>query len=194
MRSENGSKLTRIQQLRRQDIVDAAVKVINTQGYAAASVMTIAKEAGVSKGTILYHFASKEELISAVVTTAYANGAAYMKPRIDAAVTMADKLDAYITSNIEYLAQHAQQIAAVHQVMLNTPFVDYSDDAVSRLERLFLKGQVDDEFCTFDAQVMAISVRNVIDGSSFYIVDNPDIDTDAYARSISDMFKRATKK
>lgn len=194
MRSENDKKLTRIQQIRRQDIIDAAIKKINQDGYAATSIMTIAKEAGVSKGTIMYHFASREELIEAIVGTVYAEGAAYMKPRIDAVETMTDKLQAYITSNIEYLAQHADHIAAVHQVMLNTPSVNYSGNAVDLLELLFLRGQAGGEFGEFDARVMAVSLRFVIDGSSFYLLENPTIDTRKYAESICRMFMRATKK
>jgi len=185
---------TRTQQVRRRDIIDAAVKVINTQGYASASIMAIATAAHASKGTVMYHFGSKEELISAVVRTAYGDGAAYMKPRIDAAASMAEKLRAYITSNLEYIASHAQQIAAVHQIMLNTPFVDYSGNAVDLLQQLFLRGQADGEFCQFDARVMAVSLRQIIDGSSFYILANPGLDTDTYAHSICLMFHRATTK
>jgi len=156
--------------------------------------MTIAKEAGVSKGTIMYHFASKEELMAAIVGTAYAEGAAYMKPRIDAAEGMTGKLVAYITSNIEYLARHAAQIAAVHQVILSTPQVDYSGNAVDLLELLFLKGQAAGDFCAFDARTMAVSLRFVIDGSSFYLLENPNTDSKKYAESICQMFIRATKK
>jgi len=193
MRSES-TKLTRTQQIRQQDLIAAAIRVINTKGYAATSIMAIAKEAQTSKSTVMYHFTSKEDLLAAVIGTVYADGAAYMKPRIDAATTMAAKLEAYIISNIEYLAQHADQIAAVHQIMLNSPLADYSGNAVELLELLFLRGQKAGEFCDFDARTMAVSLRNVIDGSSFYILENADLDTDAYARSVAEMFTRATKK
>ncbi|HET6747441.1 MAG TPA: TetR/AcrR family transcriptional regulator [Candidatus Saccharimonadales bacterium] len=194
MRSKKEAQTTRIQQVRRQDIITAATKIINRDGYAATSIMSIAKEAHVSKGTIMYHFATKDELIGAIVETAYMEGAAYMKPRIDAAQTMTDKLKAYITSNIEYLAQHADQIAAVHQVILNTPAVDYSGNAVDLLELLFLRGQNGGEFGEFDARTMAVSLRFVIDGSSFYLLENPAINSKKYADSIWQMFMRATKK
>jgi len=194
MRSKKEALSTRIQQVRQRDIIDAAVNIINADGYAAASIMSIANEAKVSKGTVMYHFASKEELIAAIVETAYVEGAAYMKPRIDAAVTISDKLIAYITSNIEYLAQHAKHIAAVHQVILSTPSVDYSGNAVDLLELLFLKGQKAGEFGEFDAKTMAVSLRFVIDGSSFYLLENPAVDTKAYAESICQLFIRATKK
>jgi len=156
--------------------------------------MTIAKQAQTSKSTVLYHFASRDELIQAVIGSVYSDGAAYMKPRIDAVATMKDKLHAYIVSNIEYLALHTEQIAAVHQIVLNTPSADYGADSVQRLEQLFVIGQAAGEFGKFDAKIMAVSLRHVIDGASFYILRNPEIDIGTYAGSISQMFKKATKK
>src|ERR1700733_4228378 len=137
MRSEKTNEPSRTHLARQQDIISAAIKIINTKGYAAASIMAIAKEANTSKSTVLYHFADKEALIGAVIGSAYSDGAAYMKPRIDAATTMSGKLEAYIVSNIEYLALHTEQIAAVTQIMLNPPAVVYGSESVRLLEQLF---------------------------------------------------------
>lgn len=191
MRSE---KLSRTQLARRTDIIEAAIRIINTSGYAAASILTIAKEAGTSKSTVLYHFETKEALLQAVVGSAYADGAAYMKPRIDAETSMAGKLHAYIVSNLEYLAQHSAQIAAVHQVMLNTPAVLYGGESEDRLTQLFELGQAAGEFGSFDPRTMAVSLRQVIDGSSYYLLHHPEVDVAAYTQSIVQMFERATKK
>lgn len=51
-------------------IVQAAIRVLAKQGYARTSLMDIAKEAGMSKGALHYHFASKEALIQVVLETA----------------------------------------------------------------------------------------------------------------------------
>jgi hypothetical protein len=77
--------------------------------------------------------------------------------------------------------------------MLNTPATAYGDESINRLEQLFQIGQAAGEFGEFDARTMAVSLRQVIDGSSFYILQHPDIEIDAYAASISQMFERATK-
>jgi len=194
MRLNNDSNLTRTQQVRRQDIIDAAIRVINAHGYAAASIQAVSQEANVSKGTVMYHFGSKEGLITAIVHNTFQEGAAYMKPRIDAATSMRDKLTAYITSNIAYIGQHVQQITAVHQVILNIPTAAYDDTSVYLLAQLFNKGQQSGEFCDFDTTIMARAVRHVIDGSSFYILENPTMDIEAYGRSIAGLFDRATLK
>jgi AcrR family transcriptional regulator len=51
-------------------IVQAAIRVLARQGYARTSLMDIAREAGMSKGAVHYHFPTKESLIQVVLETA----------------------------------------------------------------------------------------------------------------------------
>jgi len=51
-------------------IVDGAIRVLARQGYANTSLMDIAKEVGMSKGAVHYHFPSKESLMAQVLQTA----------------------------------------------------------------------------------------------------------------------------
>lgn len=45
-------------------ILDAAERVIRRQGMAATTLEDVAAEAGISKGGLFYHFASKKEMLS----------------------------------------------------------------------------------------------------------------------------------
>jgi AcrR family transcriptional regulator len=54
----------------RRRIVEAAVRVLARDGYAATSVKDIAAEAGVAAGLVHYYFTSKEELVAAAVALA----------------------------------------------------------------------------------------------------------------------------
>jgi AcrR family transcriptional regulator len=51
----------------REQIIDAALSVVRTQGVAALTLDEAARLAGISKGGVLYHFKSKEALIQAMV-------------------------------------------------------------------------------------------------------------------------------
>ncbi len=51
----------------RQEILQAAGRVVLAQGVGALTLEAVAAEAGLSKGGLLYHFASKEELLSGMV-------------------------------------------------------------------------------------------------------------------------------
>lgn len=50
-------------------IVAAATRVLARQGYARTSLLDIAKEAGMSKGALHYHFPTKEALVAKVLET-----------------------------------------------------------------------------------------------------------------------------
>jgi TetR/AcrR family transcriptional repressor of mexJK operon len=54
-------------EVKRQQILDAAVNLFTEQGYAAASMDLIAKNADVSKQTVYSHFGSKDGLFSASI-------------------------------------------------------------------------------------------------------------------------------
>jgi AcrR family transcriptional regulator len=51
---------------RRQDLLDAAVRVFTEKGLQHATVADITEAAGVAKGTFYLHFASKEQLLGAL--------------------------------------------------------------------------------------------------------------------------------
>ena len=53
---------------RRNAILDIAERLFYTEGYAQTSVERLIREADIAKGTFYYYFASKEELMKAVVT------------------------------------------------------------------------------------------------------------------------------
>jgi TetR/AcrR family transcriptional repressor of nem operon len=69
----------------RDELLDAAVKVVRQKGYAATTVDDLCKEAGVTKGAFFHHFASKEDLAVAAAqywsdfTTDFFNSAPYQK-------------------------------------------------------------------------------------------------------------------
>ena len=52
---------------RRQELLDAALAVIRRDGAQKLTLDAVAAEAGVSKGGVLYHFASKRALIEGVL-------------------------------------------------------------------------------------------------------------------------------
>lgn len=50
----------------REKLVTAALELIRTEGYAALSTPLVARRAGVSRGALQYHFASRDDLFVAV--------------------------------------------------------------------------------------------------------------------------------
>jgi AcrR family transcriptional regulator len=55
---------------RREEIIDAAIRVFSREGYTAASVEDIAQECGVAPTAVYYHFGGKDELFNQALRTA----------------------------------------------------------------------------------------------------------------------------
>jgi len=67
----------------KQIIMEAAIKEISDKGYIGATMDGIALNAGVAKGTLYYHFKTKEELFNFIVK----EGLSLIKQDIDQAVS-----------------------------------------------------------------------------------------------------------
>lgn len=52
---------------RRNEILDVAEKLFTINGFDATSTNDILKEIGIARGTLYYHFASKEDILDAVI-------------------------------------------------------------------------------------------------------------------------------
>ena len=66
------------------------------------------------------------------------------------------------------------------------------EQSVKNLGAILRRGQKAGEFRQHDARVMAIAIRNAIDGVPAQMAGNPKLDLDAYARELVSLFDRAT--
>jgi TetR/AcrR family transcriptional regulator, fatty acid metabolism regulator protein len=205
MRSEPvapDKKRTFIETARRAQIVAAAIDTVAELGYGQASLARIAGRAGISKGVILYHFADKDDLIRELVTDLVAKAEAYMRPRIDAQPTAAGILRAYIESNLGFMRENRNHVAATVDIALNARAADGSrlfdtsilETGQAVLQRLLGHFQDTGEFrADFDPAVMALAIRAAIDAVGTRLAHDPALDVDHHAREIADLFHVATR-
>jgi AcrR family transcriptional regulator len=191
--SSTSAGLTRTQRARREDILAAAIVVINRDGYVAASIDRIAREAGTSKSTVLYHFKSKDAINEAVVALLYEEGTAYMTREILAAEGHRDRFRAYLTSNLRFIAERASHVNAVHRIQENAGLQVDGSEAVAPLRNMLAAGQEAGDFGTFDPEVMALAVRAIVDGASYHFTAHPDLDIAHYIDEAVQLFERATR-
>jgi TetR/AcrR family transcriptional repressor of bet genes len=93
-------KPSRIAELRRRDLIDAAIRDIATLGYDAVTVATICERAGFSRGLIGHYFAGKDDLLLEAVKTVAADlGAAIRSAARAAGNDPATRLHALITAS-----------------------------------------------------------------------------------------------
>lgn len=64
---------------RMEEILRAAAEVFTEKGFASARIEDVAQRAGIAKGTVYLHFASKEALFKALVETVVAPSVGHME-------------------------------------------------------------------------------------------------------------------
>ena len=97
-----------IREARRQQILEAALKLFANNGYHSTSIAMITKEAGISKGLAYNYFNSKEELLKNIVFDGIDSLLEIFDPDKDGVLTreelkyFIDKIFEYISKNLEY--------------------------------------------------------------------------------------------
>jgi TetR/AcrR family transcriptional repressor of bet genes len=54
--------------VRRQQLIDATIKVLGQKGYASLTIADVARAAGLSAGIVIFHFHSKDRLLADALT------------------------------------------------------------------------------------------------------------------------------
>src|ERR1700760_1688402 len=150
---------------RRAQIVTAAIELIAEIGYAKASFTQIAKHAGLSStGMISYHFAGKDDLLTACVAEIEQVTAAFMEPRIDAAQGHVAQLRAYVESNVALVGEHPAEVRALIDMVKNAGSQSPAVNArLALFEEHFRTGQAAGAFCRFDTRTVALALTSGLD-------------------------------
>jgi AcrR family transcriptional regulator len=87
--------------LREQQILDAAEKVLATRGYLNVTVNEIAEAAGITRGALYFYFASKQDIVTALV----ARTAQALRDKSGAALNDTAAPDVAIAKALDHTAQ-----------------------------------------------------------------------------------------
>ena len=107
----------------RNTMLDAALECLAERGYASCSLQTVASRAGISRGAMLHHYASKLDLMAAVIEYAF-----YRR--------MADYLDRIRALSEEARAVDNAGISVSYQVCRTPEYAAYLElHVASRTDR-----------------------------------------------------------
>ena len=193
---------TFLEEARRAQIVACAIDVLATEGYSRATMARIAERAQVSKSVIVYHFGTKEKVFEQVVAEVFQAATVDLRPHLDAASTPRAKLRAYISGRVGFLASHRAHMLALFEIWMNLRGEDGSlrmsesdaESTVDAVEQLMRAGQASGDFGQFSPRVMAMAVRQAIDGVLLQLRHDPALDLDEYATELVELFDRATRR
>jgi TetR/AcrR family fatty acid metabolism transcriptional regulator len=192
------------EEARRAQIIACAIDVLAELGYAQTSFAKVAERAGISKSVISYYFGSKDELLEQVVRSVYADGAVYIKPRIEAVDSAPAMLAAYLRANLEYIRDNGQAIAAIAEIAVNvrtaagTPRFAGGpgglEQTLTPLQEILRRGQRDGEFAEFDTRTMAWAIRALVDSVPRRRALDPEFDFGTCITELVALAGRATRK
>lgn len=182
--------------------MECAIAALAEEGYARASLARIAERAGVSKSVIVYHFGGKEELLGQVAAEVFKVAYEVVHPRVAAEPTAAGRLRAYLEARVGFLTTHRDHMLALFEIWMNLrdeagrPSLGETDakPTVDAIERILIDGQDSGEFTDFSTDVMAMAVRQAVDGVLLQLRVRPDLDIEAYAQELVALFDRATRR
>lgn len=102
---------------KKQDIIEAALGLFATQGYASTPVSLIAKTAGVSQGLMYNFFASKEALLREMIRLGAEDIAGSMQG-YETITNPKDAIRTHVLKTVEIIQQHKEFWRLLHAIRL----------------------------------------------------------------------------
>jgi AcrR family transcriptional regulator len=201
---ETGARRRLAPEARRREIIAATIDTVAALGYRSASFAKIAERAGLSSTRLIsYHFAGRDELMSATVEAVYRELDAHLAARLAAAADPRAELLAYVRGVVEFVGGHRVEMHAMTAI-----FVGFRDEAgasrsfgpaadersIGLVEDILRRGQAAGCFRAFAPFVLASVVQRSVDGLPFLIESRPELDLDAYADELVETVDRATRR
>ncbi len=104
---------------RRQEIIDAFVKIGMRKGLDNTTMQDIAKEVGISVGTIYLDFKNKEALIDAFEKRTFSELDGYVDQVLKQSAPAAELLHSLLVDNVEFVSKHIRQNQSVFDFFHN---------------------------------------------------------------------------
>ncbi|MFJ6147140.1 TetR/AcrR family transcriptional regulator [Streptomyces anulatus] len=131
-------------------LVAAAWELAAEGGAAAASVQAVADRSGISRGSVAWHFGSKDGLLKAVIVEAFRWGTSFMRERLAAAGPDAG-VEALIGANFDLMSRpeaHVFSTLLIEAVSRESPLrATYAEEYAK------IRGLYADHLRTADAHV-----------------------------------------
>ena len=108
----------------RENLLRLAARSFSTQGYSATTMRGIAEQAGIEAGSIYYHFASKEELVDAVMAHGADSIVQHLQEHLDALPPGADarqRFQAALVGQMSALMEYGDYAMAHGRLLAQLP-------------------------------------------------------------------------
>lgn len=193
MATQRNKKPTLIEEVRRRQIVDTAIRTIASRGFAHTTLNDIAEEAGVSTGVITYHFRNKDDLIEQSIRKLFEAPNDYVISRVNELAAFGDKLRTYIRSTIEFMIENRAHAVALIYSFSSISSQEERQRIIARhhakirrfLAKILQGGQESGEFGLFNADIVAQVTFGALEGlMTQWVLDPKAVDLSGGAEEI----------
>ncbi|WP_405778570.1 TetR/AcrR family transcriptional regulator [Streptomyces sp. NBC_00859] len=182
--AEGQDEGTFVNRARRLQFVECAIEGLVELGFTATTIAEVARRAEVSKSVVLYHFASRSELMEAVMEQVYADAVVPLRAAREAAATERERVLTYVRSCVNFTWTHQKEAQAVLEISRNLRDGDGrlrytsqgNDSLIAVAQQLLEAGKQAGEFGDFDTWTAAVLLRATIDALSEQFMTNPGVD------------------
>lgn len=144
---------------RKEKIVKTALAMVAGGGFHSAPMSGLAEKSGVAVGTIYHHFASKEELITALYAHVNAGIAAACEAELNAKGTHKERFMRLWNALFEYYTNHKSEFSFLEQFQ-HSPFISAKLEEDGRktlagVYQFFKSGSKDGKLTKLDGVLLA---------------------------------------
>ncbi len=172
---------TFIEEVRKEQIIETALSIIEERDDAAVSIGDIARKVGVSKGVITYYFKTKDVLIRHVIIRIIETAAAAILEEVEKKKTCRQKITAYVETLIKYWVKNRRDYQTILQLWSSITSPEERDKfnrnivraTITYVSGLLREGNRAGEFHVTDIKETALAIQSSIDGVLvFWIFDD----------------------
>lgn len=187
-----------ISDIRKEQIMDAAVAVISETGYSNASLAHIAKRAKISTALISYYFQTKRDLTDVLVKKLLEKRITYIVSWVKEADTPMEKLIAYIRADLSYSTEHPNEGISVTELIYNArdengvPYYGLESDDSDLLEEIIKLIQEDGGFPKLDPKSLSIIIKGAVGEYASNKINSEKIDQKTFGDELISVVGRLT--
>lgn len=186
-------EIMKYQKVSKEKILEATAKIIAEKGLDKASVDDIVKEAGIAKGSVYFHFGSKDELLIAGIRYTAEQRISLIRNALNKITSPKDRLVALFKANNAMMKKDPDSFLMTYALLLSSHKDIRKEVAVEYLERFiqFVSEIVADgikqgEFVQVNPVILATTL--VISNDLTGIISFPDKELPTSENIIQELF------
>ncbi|MFP4456633.1 MAG: TetR family transcriptional regulator [Clostridia bacterium] len=190
-------------EITRKRILDAALNIFSSKGYARATLNDIAKAAGVTRGAIYWHFEGKSEIYSVLVEERLSGATQVIRNIFVENISPEDKIRKFLVTSMKYVEKDADYRAIMQLTLFKTEVIDEVEEmmeikkegtkkTISEIARIIEEGIAQGKFREdLNSQSVAIAVIGLINGMiSLWMLNTDYFSMNQHIDNIADQFMR----